>query len=306
MKASEFSPSILVVIPAYNEQDTIERVIEETRFCGPRLQDLGFDLHICVVDDGSTDATADVARHVGVDHLIAHRLNRGLGAAVRSGLECGRSHDYDIVVKLDADGQHDPRDIPDLIHPIANDEADVVYGNRFPRMTYRMPLVRRIGNALFRSLMRQLTQWDIVDSQPGIVALSKTYLQVFSIAGDYNYTQQILVDAYHKGMRYDQVPVAFKERTSGHSFVSMKYPFLALYQIVMTLILARPLRVFLPIASVFLGGAGLVVVTELILWMNGIGEKPVEHVNLVLGLTILGVNTGYFGVLAELVVRHRS
>ena len=302
----EHRSSILVVIPALNEEDSIGRVIDAVRACGPRLAELRLHLTVCVVDDGSTDGTAEAARSAGVDHIISHKLNRGLGAAVRSGLEYGRIHTFDIVVKVDADGQHNPNDIPDLVAPILADEADVVYGNRYPGITYRMPIVRRVGNASFRTVMRWLTRWDIQDSQPGIIALSREYLRVFSIAGDYNYTQQILIDAYHKGMRFDQVPVEFKERISGKSFISLRYPFLAAAQIVMAIVMVKPLRVFIPIAITFLGIGSIVFGVELVLWMVDENSKPVEHVNLVLGLAILGMNTGFFGVLAELVVRHRS
>lgn len=298
--------AVLAVIPAFNEAATIGGVIGECKSCACGLREHGIDLDVCVVDDGSTDGTADVARGADVEQVIDHGRNRGLGAAVRSGLEYGRARGYDIVVKLDADGQHDPDDIRGLLGPIIEDEADVVYGNRFPRMGYRMPVVRRLGNAFFRSVMRWLTGWDIVDSQPGIIALGKRYLGVCSIVGDYNYTQQILLDACHKGMRYGQVPVTFRARTGGRSFVSMKYPFAVAAHLLLAIVIARPLRVFMPLSLAFLGIGGAVAGTELAAWAYGANDRPVEHVNLVLGLAILGVNTSCFGVLAELVIRHRS
>ena len=201
--------SLLVIIPALNEERTIERVVTQTRDCSDQLAELGLRLQICVIDDGSRDETAVAARRAGVDDVIIHKLNRGCGAAVRSGLLHGRSHGAGIVVKLDADGQHDPADIPALIRPILEDRADVVYGNRFPRLSYRMSFVRRVGNTVFRTLIRWLTHWDIKDSQPGMFAVNASYLKVSFIPGDYNYTQQVLLDSYLNGMRFEQVPVAF-------------------------------------------------------------------------------------------------
>ena len=298
--------SLLVIIPALNEAETIGRVVSRTRECGERLAELGLTLRVCVIDDGSIDETTTAARRAGADEVIVHRVNRGCGAAVRSGLLHARSRGAEIVVKLDADGQHDPADIPALINPILEGRADVVYGDRFPRLTYRMPFVRRVGNMVFRTLMRWLTHWDIKDSQPGILALNASYLNVSFIPGDYNYTQQVLLDSYLNGMRFAQVPVAFHRRESGSSFVSLAYPLKTLPQILMLMVSVKPLRVFLPLAALFLGIATLVFLVELAFWLTGNATKPVEHVNLVLGLGMFGLNTGFFGLLAELVVQRQE
>ena len=214
---------------AVNEQEAIAQVVGSIQAFRAETE---LKLAVCVIDDGSTDNTATVARNAGADRVISHGSNRGCGAAVRSGLVYGRDQGADIVVKMDGDGPHDPADISELLRPILEDRADVVYGNRFPRMGYRMPLLRRVGNSCFRSLMRWLTHWDIDDSQPGSFAVNASYLRVSFIPGDYNYTQQVLLDAYLKGMRFAQVPVSFKKRESGSSFVSFKYPFVALHQII--------------------------------------------------------------------------
>ena len=191
--------SLLVIIPAFNEGRSIGGVVTSVRGRLGSLAESGLRVSICVIDDGSSDDTAVAARRAGADRVLVHKLNQGCGAAVRSGLLYGRDHGVGITVKLDADGQHAAGDIPDLIRPILEDRADVVYGNRFPRMTYRMPFVRRAGNMLFRTLMCRLTHWDIKDSQPGIFAVNDTYLKVCFIPGDYNYTQQVLLDSYLKG-----------------------------------------------------------------------------------------------------------
>lgn len=305
-EAGRHSESLLVIIPAFNEEESIGGVVAGVRECAGRLAESGLRMQVCVVDDGSTDETAGAAREAGADHVLVHGRNLGCGAAVRSGLLYGRQQGSGIAVKLDGDGQHDPADIPELIRPILEDRADVVYGNRFPRITYRMPVVRRVGNALFRSLMRWLTHWDVKDSQPGMFAVNDAYLKVSFIPGDYNYTQQVLLDAYLKGMRFDQAPIAFHRRRAGESFVSLKYPFKVLPQILMLMVLVRPLKVFLPVAALFLVAAGVIFVVELALWFAGYMPRPVENTNLVLGLAMFGLNTGFFGLLAEIVVRRTS
>jgi len=293
---------VAVVIPAYNEQDSIKVTIESIQALKTQFRANALDLLVYVVNDGSTDNTAELARQGQCDRLISHRTNLGLGAAIRTGLLAARKDQIDIAVKYDADAQHDPVDILPLIAPILNDEADVVYGNRFDRIQYRMPFVRYIGNRLFTWVMRKLTGWPLKDSQPGILALCRDYLDVFHLPGDYNYTQQILLDAYHKGMRFAHVPVSFRQRTTGKSFISIKYPFKVIPQILLVLVSVKPFRIFGPLGLIFLLLGGAIFGLELVLWMAGYTEKPVLHVNFVLGFSLFGLQTLFFGLLAELIV----
>ncbi|MBF0282897.1 MAG: glycosyltransferase family 2 protein [Magnetococcales bacterium] len=297
---------VAVVVPAFNEGKIIQRTLRALRGQVPRFAEAGLELNLWLVDDGSTDDTAQQAQEGGVDRVITHRRNQGLGAAVRSGFKAARQAGMDILIKFDADLQHDPDDLLPLLQPILRGEADVVYGNRFPRITYRMPLVRKAGNIVFTGLMRWLTGWPLEDGQPGLLAVNRAYLQCFYLPGDYNYTQQVLMDAYRKGMSFAHVPVAFHPRTTGKSFISFRYPFKVLPQIFMVLIAVRPLKVFAPIGLLFfLLGATLFTV-EFFQWLLGDAPKPVNHVNLVLGLTLFGLQTLFFGVLAHLIVEFKN
>jgi len=293
---------VFVVIPAYNEEDSLEQVIASLRAIDGRLTQMRCDLKIYVVDDGSTDATLEIARE-HADRVVRHRVNRGLGAAIRSGLAAARNDHADIVVKFDADLQHDPNDIPALIEPILADEADLVYGNRFERISYRMPFIRRAGNIVFTRLMAWLTGWPVKDSQPGIFAAHRGYLERFYIPGDYNYTQQVLLDAYHKGARFAHVPVAFRERTTGSSFVSLTYPFKVIPQILLMLATLRPLKIFVPIGLTFvLLGAGIFA-WDFAQWLLGEASRPVNRANAVLGFGLFGLQTLFFGLLGHLVIQ---
>ena len=294
---------MVVVIPAFNEAERIAEAVSALRAESPKLAEAGCSLAIYVVDDGSEDETKELALEAGADRVLRHRVNQGLGAAVRSGAAAAYADGADILVKFDADLQHDPSDIAELIQPILRDEADLVYGNRFGRLEYRMPFTRRVGNLVFTALMRWLTGWPLKDSQPGLLAAGRVYLEGFYLPGDYNYTQQILLDAYHRGMRFAHVPVRFRKRLTGRSFVSFSYPFKVLPQIIMVLAGIRPMRVFAPVGVVFMGIAAAVFTWQLGHWFVGDAEKPVENVNLVLGTGLFGLQTLFFGILAELIVR---
>ena len=303
--ASQTGPRRLVVIvPAYNEEEMIAESISGLRRALDALPQI--EGQICVIDDGSSDRTSVLAREAGADRVVIHKRNRGLGAAVRSGLIAALEMGADIAVKFDADLQHDPADLFPLINPILEEDADVVYGNRFDRIAYEMPFVRRIGNVVFTGLMRWLTGWPLRDSQPGMFAVNRAYLNVFFFPGDYNYAQQILLDAFHKGMRFAHVSISFRARTTGKSFVTLKYPFRVLPQILMVLISVRPMRVFVPIGLFFILIGVLVFTFQISDWALGNARRPVENVNLVIGTGLFGLQTLFFGLLAELVVqRHR-
>ncbi len=296
---------VIVIVPAYNEEERISETVSALRNALDSTLPPKVYARIFVVDDGSIDATRQRAEDAGADRIIRHRVNRGLGAAVRTGLDAAQRDGADIAVKFDADLQHDPADIRSLIEPILNDEADVVYGNRFERIEYRMPIGRRLGNLAFTRLMRWLTGWSIRDAQPGILAVDRYYLERFHLPGDYNYTQQILLDAYHKGMRFAQVPVTFRRRQTGRSFISLKYPFKVLGQIFWLLVALRPMKVFGTLGLAFMATALGVFGWDFVQYLQGDATKPVEHVNAVLGAGLLGLQTFFFGVLAQLIAWDR-
>lgn len=300
------SLKLVVIVPALNEAKSIAKTVKGLRSIEDDLKKRHIQMAIHVIDDGSTDKTGDLAHKAGADKILRHRINRGLGAAVRTGLENARKDGFDILIKFDADLQHDPKDILAIIQPILDDEADIVYGNRHERIDYKMPFVRRIGNIVFSSLMRHLTGWPIKDSQPGIFAVNKAYLAVSFIPGDYNYTQQVLLDAYHKHMRFAHVPVAFHSRKTGRSFISFKYPFKVIPQILLVIASVHPMRIFVPIGMTFFGLGAFVFLFQIINWMLGGSPKPVENVNLVLGSTLFGIQTIFFAILAQLIVQNRK
>lgn len=294
---------LIVTVPAYNEEEKIEAAVTALIAKKDEYKDRGIEFLVYVINDGSKDKTLELAEKAGADRIIKHKINIGLGAAIRSGMAAARADNADIVVKFDADLQHNPDNIWDLIQPILNDEADTVYGHRFNKIAYTMPPVRKIGNKVFTGLMRWLTKWPVYDSQPGILAVNSSYLKSFYLPGDYNYTQQILLDSYHKGMRFAHVDVEFRKRETGKSFISYKYPFKVIPQILQIVIGIKPLKFFAPIGLFLLGIAGLVSLAEVINFIFGDAPKPIEHVNLVLGSSMLGIQTLFFGLLADLIVK---
>ncbi len=294
---------IVVIVPAFNEEETIDETLEGLYSIKNELNNNGYELIVHVINDGSTDSTEKLANKNGETLVISHKKNEGLGSAVRTGLISANKINADIVVKFDADLQHDPNDILKLINPIQHDEADIVYGNRFEKINYKMPIIRKIGNNVFTKLMKWLTGWPVMDSQPGIFAVNKMFLDNFYLPGDYNYTQQILLDAYHRNLRFSHVLVTFNKRDKGKSFISLGYPIKVIPQIIQVIIGIKPLKVFGPIGWFFLSLGFLVFMFQMIMYILGYTQKPVENVNLVLGSFLFGLQILCFGFLADLIVK---
>jgi glycosyltransferase involved in cell wall biosynthesis len=174
------------------------------------------------VDDGSTDATATVARAFGA-HVVQHETNRGLGAALRTGLLEARKLNARATVYLDADLEYDPAEAHRLLDPIERGEADYVLGSRFKGQSEGMRLNRRVANRGFSLLLSFLCGRWISDGQTGYRAFSARAIAVAEIVHDYNYAQVLTLDLLKKGMRMTEVPVSYRVRQRGRSFVSLQY-----------------------------------------------------------------------------------
>ncbi len=208
---------VAVIVPAYNESENLPRTLSRI----PRQQLP--NLQVIVVDDGSTDGTAEAARKHGADVVVSHARNLGLGAALRTGLAAANDLDARAAVYVDADGEYPPEQIPDLLAPIESGEADYVLGSRYLGKRPSQRLFRRIGNLVFTGLLTVASGRRMTDGQTGFRAFSRRALECAEIIHDYNYAQVLTLDLLKKGMRMREVPVAYNRRTRGSSFIGPRY-----------------------------------------------------------------------------------
>jgi glycosyltransferase involved in cell wall biosynthesis len=218
--ADEHTPHrCVVVIPAWNEEAAIADVIRKV----PRELAPGWTVSVLVVDDGSTDGTQAAALSAGCDHVHSLDGHRGLGAAVRIGLQKAYALGADVAVLVDADNEYPADEIPQLIAPILAGEADYVIGARFLRPVSGMQPVRRMGNAVFTALQGLLLRRRLNDGQSGMRALSRSALAAFEIVHDYNYAQVLTLNLVRQGFRLAEVPISYRVRTTGRSFIGWDY-----------------------------------------------------------------------------------
>lgn len=206
---------VVVVLPVRDEAATLAAVIGRVpaHVGGRRVE-------VIVVDDGSEDGSAEIALAAGAK-VVDHEGNRGLGAALRTGLEEARRMGPFAVAFLDADGEYDPAELPALLAPITSGEADYVVGSRFRGTIESMPPHRRLGNMLLTVLTSVAARRRLTDAQSGFRALNHDALIHATIAHDYNYAQVLTLALLGKGFRYAEVPIHYRRRSHGRSFVKL-------------------------------------------------------------------------------------
>jgi len=225
---------VLVIVPAHNEEESLAATLAEVRTKAP-------DVDLLVVDDGSRDGTARVAREAGVK-VVRHPVNLGVGGALQTGFHWAIDHGYDIGVQLDADGQHDPDYLAALLAPVAEGRCDLSIGSRFVEASgYRAPLNRRLGMMLFQAVVRLAIGRRITDTTSGFRAYSREVMNAcrFDFPKDFPDAPLLIVLA-RRGFRLDEVPVRMRERHAGRSFYTLGkqlyYPYKNLLASLMALI----------------------------------------------------------------------
>jgi glycosyltransferase involved in cell wall biosynthesis len=255
------SPIVIAIIPAHNEYETIGKVVSEAS---------KYVTLVIVVDDGSSDNTAEVAASMNA-RVVRNRHNTGKGAALKRGLiECLK-YSPDVVITLDGDGQHDPAEIPKLLDPIEKEEADIVIGSRYGKShsLLEIPRYRRIGLSFIDFMNRNLTSSKIKDTQSGFRVYTKYVISIMSKYSSTGFgveTEQ-LATAELYGLRIVEVPITI--RYNGLNSTSQRNPFFHGMAIISTIldiaVEKRPLLFFgvsgliLMIASV----ATAVIATQL-------------------------------------------
>jgi glycosyltransferase involved in cell wall biosynthesis len=225
---------VLVVVPAHNEEASLPATLAELRDRAP-----GVD--VLVVDDGSRDGTSSVARQAGVA-VVRHPVNLGVGGALQTGFQWGYACGYDIVVQLDADGQHDPAYLSVLLAPVLAGRCDVSIGSRFVTSTgYRAPWNRRLGMLLFSGIVRLALGRPITDTTSGFRAYNRAVMRVCQHDFPKDFPDApLLIALARRGFRLDEVPVVMRERQAGRSFYTLGkqlyYPYKNLLASLMALI----------------------------------------------------------------------
>ncbi len=288
---------LIVQIPCYNEEATLPQTVADI----PR-QIPGIDeVEILVIDDGSTDRTVEVARRLGVDHIVRNRQNKGLAITFLTGLDACLRLGADIIVNTDGDNQYQGADIPKLIAPILAGEADFVIGDRqtdtIPHFTWTKKKLQKFGSFV----VRLLSNTDVPDAVSGFRALSREAALQMNIVSAYSYTIETIIQASRKHIALASVPVSTNPKTrESRLFKSVpKFIVSQLNTIVRMYTMYQPLKVFWSIGAVLIILALIPCIRYLYFYLQGQGAGHIQSLILSVILFVLGGQVFILGIVSD-------
>lgn len=294
---------LIVQIPCFNEAETLQEVVEAI----PR-QIPGIDtVEVLIVDDGSTDGTADLARELGVDHIIRNRSNMGLARTFERGIEACLAAGADIIVNTDGDHQYPGSSIPDLIRPIVEDNADVVVGDRNAGQNMEFSALKRYLQRLGSSVVRHLSGVEVHDAVSGFRAYTREAALGINVLSSFSYTTETLIQAGRRGLSVASVPVPTNSATRPSRLARSLLTFVTrqLFTIIRSYMLYRPLRALGTLALILLIIGTIPILRFLYFYWLGEGAGKIQ--SLVLGsmFFLMGFTTFVAALLSDIIAGNR-
>jgi glycosyltransferase involved in cell wall biosynthesis len=294
---------LLVQIPCFNEEETLPKTVRDI----PRHIE-GIDrVEILVVDDGSTDGTVAAARELGVDHIVRNIRNKGLAATFTIGLDACLRAGADIIVNTDGDNQYSGRDIPKLVAPILNGEADMVIGDRrtdtVPHFSGFKRKLQKWGSAS----VRMASDTDVPDAVSGFRAFSRDAAMRLNVVSRFTYTIETLIQAGKTKMALASVPVDTNPKSRESRLIDSIPGFIgrSVATMIRTYTMYRPLKVFAFIGLLFIAGGLVPSVRFLIYFFMGESSGHIQSLILAAILFIVGFQILIIGLVADIISVNR-
>jgi glycosyltransferase involved in cell wall biosynthesis len=295
---------LIVQIPCLNEEQTLPMTVAAI----PR-QIAGIDkVEILVIDDGSKDRTAEVARELGVEHILINRRNMGLARSFRRGLDCALALGADIIVNTDADNQYNGADIPALVGPILNGTADVVVGDRQTHTIEHFSPAKKLLQRFGSYVVRKFSGVNVPDAVSGFRAISRDTAFRLNIVSPFSYTIEMLIQVGAKGVAVASVPIRTNPKTRDSRLFSNIFHFIerSASTLLRMYTMYRPLKVFtlIGLAIALIGSIPIVRFLYFYFFVNGTGKIQ----SLIIGSALLTIGTLTFllGMIADLVSQNRQ
>ena len=300
-------PKLIIQIPCLNEADTLPATLAGLPRSIP-----GIDvIEVLVIDDGSRDGTADIARAAGVDHVVRFRRNKGLAAAFTAGIDASLRHHADFIVNTDADNQYPGHEIPKLLQPLLDGQADIVIGDRniaeVQHMGWRKRQLQRFGSWV----VRQVSGTSVPDTTSGFRAYTRDAALRMTIVSEFSYTLESIIQAGKKRMAIAHVEIQSNPRTRDSRLFDSIFSYIKRSSATIVRIYAmyEPLKVFTYIGLVVFSGGfalGLRFLYFVVFGESGGGSRHIQSLILAAVLMIVGMFVVLIGLVADLISANRK
>jgi glycosyltransferase involved in cell wall biosynthesis len=295
---------LIIQIPCLNEAETLGIALGEL----PREVE-GFDtVEWLIIDDGSSDDTATIARRLGVDHVVSHPVNRGLAEAFMTGIETSLLLGADVIVNTDADNQYFGGDVPAIVAPILAGEAEIVIGARPIGETEHFSWIKKQLQGLGSWAVRVASQTQVADAPSGFRAISREAAMRLHCFSGYTYTLETIIQAGQSNMRVISVPVRTNADLRPSRLVKSisSYVKRSLLTILRMFVVYRPLAFFSWIGGVFLAAGIVAGIRFLFYYFSGSGEGHVQSVVFSALCIIAGLLLAVMGLIGDLIATNRK
>ena len=294
---------LIVQIPCFNEADTLESVVADI----PREIEGVDTVEILVIDDGSTDGTADLARRLGVEHVVSNVGNIGLARTFERGLNAALAAGADIIVNTDGDNQYRGSSIPDLIRPVLEGRADVVIGDRNTNASTEFSWLKKVLQRAGTHVVRRLSGLKVNDAVSGFRAYSRKAAMQTNVLSSFSYTTETLIQAGRRGLIIASVPVATNPSTRPSRLARSMMGFVLrqVFTIVRAYVMYSPLRAIGLLAGLMMVIGTLPILRFLYFYFSGDGDGHVQSLILGSMFFILGYLTLVIALLADIIASNR-
>lgn len=295
---------LIIQIPCYNEEKTLPVTYKEI----PESIGGIDEIEILVIDDGSTDNTVETAKNLGIKHIVSHSKNLGLARAFDTGLKTSIKLGADIIVNLDADNQYKASDIEKLIQPVLNKEADITIGARPIEKIQSFSPLKKMLQKTGSYVMRKISGADVLDAPSGFRAFSKNAAMKINIFDNYTYTMETIIQAQYKGLTIKSVPIGVNENLRPSRLVKNNFDYIkrSIFTMLRFIIIYRPFRFFMKISLLLFFFGLLLGLRFLYFYITESGEGHIQSLILCAILILVGVQSLFFAVIADLLAINRK
>ncbi len=295
---------LIIQIPCFNEEKTLPVTINSI----PK-EIKGIDvIEILVIDDGSTDNTKEIAKNLGVVHIVSHQRNFGLARAFASGLRAAVNEGADIIVNLDADNQYCADDIEKLISPILEGKADITIGARPIWKIESFSPIKKVLQTIGSYVMKTISRADVEDAPSGFRAFTKDAAMKINIFDNYTYTMETIIQAANKGLKIKSVPIRVNKDLRPSRLVKNNFDYIkrSFFTMMRFVIIYRPFRFFMRLSLIILAIGLILSLRFLYFYLLGDGRGHIQSLIFSSILILTGIQSLFFAVIADLLAINRK